>query len=153
MRLLDILPPELIIAELRGEDKTSVLHELAEAFARYDPRLDAAEIVRVLEEREQGGTTAIGDGIAIPHGRLPGLDRIVAAFGRHPRGVDFQSIDGRPTHLFFVLLLPEESVGIHLKALARVSRLLKDASVRQKLISGRDPAELYRIIREADETL
>jgi PTS system nitrogen regulatory IIA component len=153
MRLVDILAPELVVPELRGTEKNEILREFAEAFAAVYPQLRTEEIVRVLQEREQGGTTAIGDGIAIPHGRLPGLDRIVAAFGRHPRGVDFQSIDGKPTYLFFVLLLPEDSTGLHLKALARVSRLLKDAEIRRRLIASADAAEIYRVIREADEKL
>lgn len=153
MKLADILPPELVIPSLRGASKTEVLREFAEHFASYDRSLDPEEIVEVLHEREQGGTTAIGDGIAIPHGRLTQLSRIVAAFGRHMQGVDFQSIDGKPTHLFFVLLLPEDSVGIHLKALARVSRLLKDPNVRERLLSSPNAAEIYRLIQEEDEKL
>lgn len=153
MKLTEILPPDLVIPDLRGSTKAEVLREFALHFASHDPHLDPEEIVQVLVEREQGGTTAIGDGIAIPHGRLPKLDRIVAAFGRHVQGVDFESIDGKPTHLFFVLLLPEDSVGIHLKALARVSRLLKDATVRQRLLTSQNAAELYQVIQEEDEKL
>ena len=83
----------------------------------------------VLAERERLGSTAIGDGIAIPHGKIPrGRPRFVGAFGRHVQGVDFDSLDGNPTHLFFVLVAPEDSTSLHLKALARVSRLLKDGT-------------------------
>lgn len=153
MRLTDILDPALVVADLRGRTKDEVLRELAERIAALHSDISAEELVRVLWEREQGGTTAIGDGIAIPHGRLRGVQRIIAAFGRHREGVDFQSIDGKPTHLIFLLALPEESVGLHLKALARVSRLLKDSNVRKRLLDAADAQELYDIIRQQDEQL
>ena len=108
-------------------------------------------LVDVLWERERLGSTAIADGIAIPHGKLPGLKTVLGAFGRHPQGVDFQSLDGNVTKLFFLLVAPEDSVGQHLKALARVSRLLKEPSFRQQLMSAPDRSALYRIIREEDE--
>ncbi len=153
MRLTDILNPALVVPELRGATKDEVLRELAEKIAQVHPEIPVEHLVEVLWEREQGGTTAIGDGIAIPHGRLQGIQRIIAAFGRHREGVDFQSIDGKPTYLIFLLVLPEEFVGLHLKALARVSRLLKDPNVRQRLLSARDALELYEIIRQQDEQL
>ena len=81
-----------------------------------------------MNERERLGSTAIGDGIAIPHGKLRGISRILGVFGRSPQGVDFDSLDGNPTHLFFLLVAPEDSASLHLKALARVSRLFKDAA-------------------------
>ncbi|GIW43059.1 MAG: PTS fructose transporter subunit IIA [Candidatus Binatia bacterium] len=153
MRLTDILDPALVLPDLQGKSKDEVLREFAEKIHSVHPEIPPDELVAVLWEREQGGTTAIGDGIAIPHGRLRGVQQIVAAFGRHRKGVDFQSIDGKPTHLIFLLVLPEESVGLHLKALARVSRLLKDPAVRQNLLSASDGAELYEIIRQEDEKL
>ncbi|MFN8644502.1 MAG: PTS sugar transporter subunit IIA [Candidatus Binatia bacterium] len=107
----------------------------------------------MLWERERLGNTAIGDGIAIPHGKLPGLSGVIGAFGRHPGGVDFESLDGSPTHLFFLLVAPEDSVGQHLKALARVSRLLKDRAFRERLLTAPDRATLFRLIREEDEKL
>jgi PTS system nitrogen regulatory IIA component len=81
------------------------------------------------------------------------LHEVLGAFGRHPQGVDFQSLDGHPTHLFFLLVAPENSVGQHLKALARVSRLLKDSAFRARLLEAPDQAALYRIIREEDDRL
>lgn len=153
MRLTDILSPDLVVPELRGNSKDEVLRELAEKIAAVHPQISVESLVAVLWEREHGGTTAIGDGIAIPHGRLPGVQQIIAAFGRHREGVDFQSIDWKPTHLIFLLVLPEESVGLHLKALARVSRLLKDPNVRQRLLSAGSALELYEIIRQQDEQL
>lgn len=153
MRLTDLLRPELVIPNLSGKTKDEVLRELCAKVAAVYPEISADELLAVLWERESGGTTAIGDGIAIPHGRLRGVKQIIAAFGRHVQGVDFESIDGRPTHLVFLLVLPEDSVGLHLKALARVSRLLKDAGVRQRLLEAPSATELFDIIRREDEKL
>ena len=108
--------------------------------ARSTAGIDADRLVEVLWERERLGSTAIGDGIAIPHGKLPGLKGVIGAFGRHPAGVDFDSLDGSPTHLFFLLVAPEDSVGQHLKALARVSRLLKDRAFRDQPAGRRGSA-------------
>ena len=154
MKIVDILSSEALIApSLTGADKTAVLRELAEHLASQQHDVDASRLVDVLWERERLGSTAIGDGIAIPHGKLPGLKGVIGAFGRHVAGVDFDSLDGSPTHLFFLLVAPEESVGQHLKALARVSRLLKDRGFRDKLTSAPDSATLFRLIREEDEKL
>jgi PTS system nitrogen regulatory IIA component len=154
MKILDLLTDETLIApSLTGSSKTAVLRELAEHLARQHPEINADRLVEVLWERERLGSTAIGDGIAIPHGKLPGLKGVIGAFGRHVAGVDFDSLDGSPTHLFFLLVAPEDSVGQHLKALARVSRLLKDRAFREKLIGAADGAELFRLIREEDEKL
>jgi PTS system nitrogen regulatory IIA component len=112
--------------------------------------LDAETLAAVLAERERLGSTAIGDGIAIPHGKIAGVNRILGVFGRHLKGVDFESLDGKPTHLFFLLVAPEDSTSLHLKALARVSRLFKDNSFRDQLIKARDGAEIYRLIVDED---
>ena len=154
MKILDILTDEKLVApSLNGTTKSATLRELAEHLARQHPEINADRLVEVLWERERLGSTAIGDGIAIPHGKLPGLSGVIGAFGRHIAGVDFDSLDGSPTHLFFLLVAPEDSVGQHLKALARVSRLLKDRAFRDKLIGAADRAELFRLIREEDEKL
>jgi PTS system nitrogen regulatory IIA component len=154
MKILDILTSEDLIApDLAGADKTAVLRELATHLARANGAIDADRLVEVLWERERLGSTAIGDGIAIPHGKMPGLSGVVGAFGRHPAGVDFESLDGSPTHLFFLLVAPEDSVGQHLKALARVSRLLKDRSFRERLLAAPDRGALFRLVREEDEKL
>lgn len=151
MRITDILPESLVIPALTGQTKEAVLRELAEQLAAVHPAVSAERLVEVLWERERLGSTAIGDGIAIPHGKLPGLKTVLAAFGRHPQGVDFQSLDGGPTKLFFLLVAPEDSVGLHLKALARVSRLLKEQSFRTGLMAATDRHSLYDIIRQEDE--
>ena len=154
MKILDILTSEALVApDLAGADKTAVLRELALHLAQSHPTIDPERLVEVLWERERLGSTAIGDGIAIPHGKLAGLSGVIGAFGRHPAGVDFESLDGSPTHLFFLLVAPEDSVGQHLKALARVSRLLKDRAFRERLLTASDLATLFRLIREEDEKL
>jgi nitrogen PTS system EIIA component len=153
MKIREILPDALVIPSLQGQTKEAVVRELAEHMAAHYPQIDAERLIEVLWERERLGSTAIGDGIAIPHGKLPGLREVLGAFGRHLQGVDFQSLDGGPTQLFFLLVAPEDSVGLHLKALARVSRLLKDRAFRARLLAAPDQAELCRIIREEDERL
>jgi PTS system nitrogen regulatory IIA component len=151
MKITDILPESLVIPALTGQTKEAVLRELAEQLAAAHPEVSAERLVEVLWERERLGSTAIGDGIAIPHGKLPGLKTVLAAFGRHPAGVDFESLDGQPTKLFFLLVAPEDSVGLHLKALARVSRLLKESSFRNQLLATTDRHTLHEIIRREDE--
>ena len=150
MKIEDILPPELVIPALSGRTKAEILIELASAVVRLNPELDKARLVGALEERERLNSTALGDGVAIPHGKLPGLRRVFAAFGRSRPGVDFQSLDGKPTHLFFLLVAPEDSAGAHLKALARISRLLKDANFRTRLLEAPDAASVWATIRDED---
>ncbi|MFZ0888181.1 MAG: PTS sugar transporter subunit IIA [Candidatus Binataceae bacterium] len=150
MKITDILSPELVIPALKATDKPAVLKELASCLCKRYPDVKLDELVAVLEERERLGSTAIGDGIAIPHGKLRGVNGILGVFARHGAGVDFDSLDGEPTHLFFLLVAPEDSSSLHLKALARVSRLLKDAEFRERLLKAADGAELYRLIAEED---
>lgn len=152
MKITDILTEEMVVSGLRGRSKGDVIEELADVVAEHHRgEIDHARLVQALEDRERLNSTALGEGVAIPHGKLPGLKRVVAAFGRSVPGVDFSSLDGKPTHLFFLLVAPEDSAGAHLKALARISRLLKDTSFRTRLMSAPNRAELYRTIREEDD--
>jgi PTS system nitrogen regulatory IIA component len=150
MKITDLLSPDMVIADLKGATKPEVLNELAKAMSARYPEIKLNDLTAVLAERERLGSTAIGDGIAIPHGKLRGVTRIIGAFGRHQQGVDFDSLDGGPSQLFFVLVAPEDSASLHLKALARVSRLLKEASFRSRLLAAKDSAELYSLIKEED---
>jgi nitrogen PTS system EIIA component len=150
MKITEILAPEMVLPELKGSTKDQVLKELAQGLAIKYPGIKLEDLIAVLGERERLGSTAIGDGIAIPHGKLRGANKIIGAFGRHREGVDFESLDGNPTHIFFVLVAPEDSASLHLKALARVSRLLKDDAFRARLIEAADSAEIYRLIKEED---
>jgi PTS system nitrogen regulatory IIA component len=153
MRVIEILAEDLVIPQLQSTSKTEVLHELARHLAAQRADIHAEHLVSVLLDRERLGTTAIGEGIAIPHGKLPGLKNVVAVFGRSQQGIDCHSLDGLPTKLFFLLVAPEEAAGIHLKALARVSRLLKDKAFRERLMQGTNQAALYQVICEEDARL
>jgi len=153
MKISDLLSPQVIVADLSSRDKADVLGELTAGLLKADPSLNRDEVIRVLMERERLGSTGIGDGVAIPHGKLKGLSGLMLAFGRSRAGVEYDSMDGKPAHLFFLLVAPEESVGIHLKALARISKLLKDSAVRRRLLEADSAADLVNIIAEEENQL
>ena len=136
--------------DLKATDKKGVMDELVKPIASAGG-LDHKELVRILMERERLGSTGIGGGIGIPHGKIKTLDSLVLGFGLSRKGVDFESMDGRPTHIFFLLITPENSTGLHLKLLARISRILKNDPFKEKLITAEDPGEVIEIIREEDE--
>ncbi len=153
MKIVDFVRPELIVPELQARDKAEVIRELADHLAANvggGKALDREQLAKVLMERERLASTAIGEGVAIPHGKLDAVGKLVACVGRAPQGVDFDSMDGRPTHLFFVLVAPENSTGVHLKALARISRLFKDPEFRTRLMQARGAEELYKVISDED---
>lgn len=152
MRLRDILLRGAILENLKGSDKVGILQEFSELAEKLDAKLKRDLIFQILASREKLGSTGVGSGVAIPHGKVPELDHIVAIFGRSKKGIDFESHDQKATHLFFVLLAPESAIGNHLQALARLSRLLKDPRVREKLVQcPRD--ELYELLLVEDEKL
>ncbi len=153
MKITDFLDPSLVLDDLQAATKTEALREMADRLAMASPSLDRDRIFQVLLEREKVSSTAIGEGVAIPHGKLPGLEGIRALFVRSRKGIDFESLDGAPTHLLFVLLAPENSAGDHLKALARISRLLKDPEFRNRLLRASSSREIYEAIKEEDERL
>ncbi len=150
MKIQDIVSQEAVLDDLRAETKEGVLRELSEVIAKIVPKLSADSLTGILMERESLGSTGIGDGVAIPHGKVAGIERLVAAFGRSRNGVQFHSLDGKPAYLFFLIVAPEYSAGMHLKALARISRLLKDERFRRSLVEAADVDELRRIFREED---
>lgn len=150
MKILEVLHEDAILENLAATDKKGILEELVAPVAKV---ADVSEVslVNVLLEREQLGSTGIGGGVGIPHGKLKNLDTIVLGFGLSRKGVDFESMDGRPTHLFFLLVTPEDSTGLHLKMLARISRLLKDESFKERLINSSSREEIMATIKDADE--
>ncbi|NIQ38230.1 MAG: PTS transporter subunit EIIA [Proteobacteria bacterium] len=150
MNVSEILDKHLLIPNLQSKNKKGVLKELAEVLVNQGKLQDLEHVVEVLLDREKLGSTGIGDGIAIPHGKIRDLRQVVASFGRSREGVDFESIDQKPTHLFFLLVAPENSAGAHLKALARISRLLKDPNFRRRLMEAEGAEELFEIISEED---
>ncbi len=151
MRLSEILNPDNIIPDLRAKDKKGVLEELVDVIVSHDPSLDKGSLVKVLLEREKLGSTGIGDGIAIPHGKFRGLKHPVISFGRSLQGLDFDSMDGQPAFLFFLLVAPENSASIHLKALAKIAKILKNSSFRNVLMQAPTRKELYQTIIQNDE--
>ncbi len=138
---------------LKAQNKREALAELAGVFAKGKIKVDSEAMLHVLLEREKLGSTGIGDGIAIPHGKLAGLDEMVVAFGRSREGIEFEAMDGKPVHLFFLLMAPENSAGQHLKALAKISRMLKDGAFRKNLLEAKMHDDLVRIIAEKDDEL
>jgi PTS system nitrogen regulatory IIA component len=151
MKITDYLTPELVLAELPAQEKEQALELLAARVSEVCSDLEKVRVLNVLKEREALGSTGIGGGIAIPHGKLADLEEIVILFARSREGVDFAAVDGRPVHLFFLLLAPESAAGAHLKILARISRLLKNQDFCQQLLQASDSEELFALIREADE--
>lgn len=150
MKIAEFLREELIVPDLASSDKEGVIGELCAALGRTQPGLEVRRLTEALLEREKLGSTGIGEGVAIPHGKLPGISGLLAAFGRSVQGVDFAAIDGKPTNLFFVLFAPENSAGIHLKALARISRLLKSPQFRRSILAAPDAAAIYKLIADED---
>jgi nitrogen PTS system EIIA component len=150
MKILDVLSPDAINVDLKAKDKKGVLDELAAPVAELSGA-SREELVKVLIERERLGSTGIGGGIGIPHGKLAKISTLLLGFGLSRRGVEFESMDGRPTHLFFLLLTPESSAGLHLKLLARISRLLKNEDFKVQLMQAATAEDVLSVIRENDE--
>ena len=151
MNLTEILKRDFILEELEARNQHEVLDELVRVFAMGGVRFDPEAMLQVLLERERLGSTGIGEGIAIPHGKLQGLDEILLSFGRSSEGIDFDAMDGKPVHLFFLLMAPENSAGLHLKILAKISRMLKDPALRDNLLRAKSKERIWRIIEEQEQ--
>lgn len=151
MRITEILAEERVIPALAGSDRASALAEMATVLAR-PTRLPPKTIASALEQRERAGSTGIGAGIAIPHAKVPGLTSVHGCFARSVSGVEFRASDGNPVFLFITLLAPEGQAALHLKALARASRLLQERAFREEARAA-DEAELWRLIALRDQGL
>ncbi len=151
MKIADFLKKEWVIDELKGTDKNSILRELAEVLVKPCEVSSVEELVQILIEREKLGSTGIGDGIAIPHGRMKRLKNFLISFGRSLKGVDFDSIDGKPSQIFFLVMSPENSAVENLKLLGRIVTLLKDSSFKRRLMEASSSNEIFQIIIEEDE--
>lgn len=147
MDLSDLISPDSVIAHLKATSKKQALQEIAQRAARL-ARLPEREVFDALLERERLGTTGVGQGIALPHAKFPELTRLHGLFVRLDQPVDFESIDDKPVDLIFTLLAPEDAGAEHLKALARISRLLRNQSICAKLRGAEDGAALYAILTE-----
>jgi PTS system nitrogen regulatory IIA component len=151
MKLSELTDEDYILPELKAKDKKGVLEELVDALVKREPSIDKKALVKVLLERERLGSTGIGDGVAIPHGKFHGITRPIISFGRSRKGLDFESMDGEPAFLFFLLVAPENSASIHLKALAKIAKILKNSAFRKVLMEAPGKKELYRTIIQNDE--
>ncbi|HET9552993.1 MAG TPA: PTS sugar transporter subunit IIA [Anaeromyxobacteraceae bacterium] len=149
MKIVEFLRPDAVIEHLAGRTAPEVLAELCRPVAAA-AGLDAGKLLQTLLDREKLGSTGIGEGVAIPHAKLAALPVLTAAFGRAPEGIDFRAIDGRPARLFFALFAPESSAGVHLKALARVSRIFRSPAFREAILAAPDAAAIYRLIETED---
>jgi PTS system nitrogen regulatory IIA component len=152
MQLDQIFKIEFINANLLAQTKTEALAELVNAIIKGGLKLKSSSIIEILQQRENLASTGIGDGVAIPHGKIPELDDLIVAFGRSMEGVPYDSIDGKPVHLFFLLLAPENSAGQHLKVLAKISKMLKVANFRKMLLKAKTQSDLYKIIIDQENT-
>jgi len=143
---------DFLSENLSSDSKADVLAELINVLIVSGLALNRAKAIDVLQQRERLGSTGIGDGVAIPHGKVSDLQDLVVAFGRSKKGIDFDAIDGKPVYLCFLLLAPENSTGQHLKALAKISKMLKTPNFRKKLIDAKTKSDLYKAIVEQDES-
>ena len=150
MKLTDILVRDACVVEMKARTKKEALRELAQLLASSVKDLGATSLLDMLLEREKLGTTAMGDGIAIPHARVDSVDRPIASFGRSRQGVDFDAVDGKPTHLFFLLVAPGKEGSAHLLTLARLSRFLSSEEFRAKLLDLESNDDLFRAFEEEE---
>jgi len=153
MRILDFLHIDGIIPRLRASSKEEVLVEMVQPIFQEHPYLDRDCLLKTLLDRENLGSTGIGGGIAIPHGKIDGLGGLSASFGRSIKGIDFGSMDSKPAYLFFLLVAPKNSAGDHLKALARVSRLLQDPFFKTGIQQAESQQEIFSLLDEYDRRL
>ena len=147
MKLGEYLSKDLVLQDLESETKSDVLNELIAALGEKYPEMDTDQAVRVLLEREKLGTTGIGDGIAIPHGKLENLEKVMVVVGRSSKGVEFEALDHSPCTIFFLVLAPEQVAGMHLRVLAQISRLLKDEEFRKAFLEADDLESLWGLLK------
>jgi len=153
MQIMEFLSKKAIITDIKSGKKEDVIRELVDALINSGDieKRNRNKLIEALMAREALGSTAIGQGIAIPHAKCDCVDKLVAAFGLSKKGVEFDSLDGEPAHIFFLLVAPQDSAGPHLKALARISRLLKDKYFRDNLRTCEDDKAVVKIIAQEDE--
>lgn len=151
MNLLDILSARSTIVGLKSETKEGIIGELVDALADDAVVADRGKVLQAVLEREKIMSTGIGDGIAIPHGKSDAVNSLAAALGVHRHGVDFEALDGEPAYVFFLLVSPANISGPHIKALARISRLLKNDAFKKRLIKAESPEAIIEIIRSEEE--
>ncbi|MDP6335141.1 MAG: PTS sugar transporter subunit IIA [Nitrospinaceae bacterium] len=150
MKITDILNKEFVITNLDGIDKNSVLKELSAFLEEKGVVKNKDTLLTALTEREKLGSTGIGENVAIPHAKLEEIDHIITLFGRSEKGVEFESLDKKPVHFVCLVIAPSNSTGQHLKALARISRLLKNPVLREAVLSATEMGKIYSILVDED---
>jgi mannitol/fructose-specific phosphotransferase system IIA component (Ntr-type) len=151
MRISELLEPDLVLPDVTTSNKQEAIEILAAELARHYPELDRDRLIVALRERERLMSTALAEGVALPHARMRGGSRMVAAFARSRRGIDWGAHDEQPTHLILAVVVPEASPGTHLKVLASASRLLHDAHCRARLLEAPDAEALLEVIRDEED--
>lgn len=150
MKIVEFLNEKAITANIKATNKEGIIRELVDLLAKAEGIRNKEELVKVLLNRENLGSTGIGQGVGIPHAKTDVAKKLIAAFGISTQGVNFDALDGEPVYIFFLLVAPEESAGPHLKGLARISRLLKDKYFRESLKALTNEKSIYKLIREED---
>lgn len=150
MKIVDFLNEKAVIANMKSSTKEAAIRELVDSLAKAEGIRNKEELIKVLMNRETLGSTGIGQGVGIPHGKTNAVKKLVAAFGICHEGINFEALDGEPVYLFFLLVAPEDSAGPHLKGLARISRLLKDKYFRESLKAMTDEKSILKLIKEED---
>lgn len=150
MKLIEHLRPDLVIPALRGQSKSEIVFELASHLAATQFDIDASSLTQALLDREALGSTALSNDIAIPHCKCKAATRLHLCLGRSLQGVPFGATDGRPTHLFFLLVAPETLTGLHLKALAKICHLCKDSEFRARLMTAPSATEMFYVLEQED---
>lgn len=153
MKIVEILREQCVVADIKGKTKREVITELVEALGKAHLVNDVATVVSTVMEREKLGSTGIGNGVAVPHGKLKNVSNIMCAFGRSQDGVDFDAVDRGLVHIFFLVLAPEDSTSLHLKVLSRITKILRDQSLREKVMKLPNAHDIYTSILEEDEKI
>ncbi|MGA1844162.1 MAG: PTS sugar transporter subunit IIA [bacterium] len=146
LKLIDLLPEKVIAPDLQADNKTDVLRELVGLLYQAGRIDDQEKVLEVLLDRERLGSTGVGYGVAIPHGKYNSIENLIAAFGRSKKGIDFDAVDNKPVHIFFLFLAPENAANLHLRVLARSCRLLKRDTFRESLMHAENEGEIVKII-------
>ena len=153
MKISDILKKDYIIGDLAADSKEGALSEVSLFLERKGAIQDHGKLLQALLDREQLGSTGIGDNMAIPHAKYEGIDQIITVFARSREGIDFQSLDRKPVHFIFLLLAPPASTGLHLKALAKIARLFKNPSLRENILKAEDADAIHSLLLEEDSKI
>jgi PTS system nitrogen regulatory IIA component len=153
LKIAEILREQCVIADIKGITKKEIITELVEALGKAHLINDVETVVNTVMEREKLGSTGIGNGVAVPHGKLKNVSNIMCAFGRSQDGVDFDAVDRGFVHIFFLVLAPEDSTSLHLKVLSRITKILRDQSLREKVMKLSNTHDIYTSILEEDEKI